>query len=317
MGMDKDIQDALDKFGWVPVRTTGKHPIYEHPEHGRMPISTTKMRYRAKKNLLRDLERGPRSSGENQGDVAPDKASSLFEFQPVTHLTDALSEVFPNIDIGSISKVVNNQLNRHKGLTFEQRSCTDDDRVRYKLSRRTKYLYRVEDTKKNRSVLQNAGLDVEVPSPKKSDARVPTAPGVDWHKKAVEFKELFDAACEESDELRQELSAMEQDYLAVKDRNEQLQRQIEDLKNTKVPAAQTALQNRIDALEAQRDAHLKHIRDLKEKIEELEAAASALEQKSHAPVGDAEKRLAKARAKLTEMAQDNPSLYQVLYEIFA
>lgn len=301
---DKDIKKALDENGWELVRTSGKHPVFEHPEFGRMPVSNTPIDYRAKKNTLLNIRRGPMpASGQVKNDVKPPEPEGPFQFQSLTDLMDLLEEHLPSVDRSSIAKATRGVLDTHQDLTFVRRECTDEDRVTYKLSGRTKYLYAVEDTPANRRLLISAGMDVEpaeedvqmthVPDPPKPDASIE----VDWHSKAVEFKELFDEAIKESEELRTQVEQLEREAAKWKKAHDEVATELAEANGAAGGHAATA-----------------SIR--KSRIEELEAKVKELESSESSEVSDASARLSKARKVLTEMAETDPTLYKVLYDVF-
>ena len=68
----KEIQEAVERLGWVHERTSGSHLIYKHPTFKGLlvvpyPPSGKELNYYLVKKILRDAKRGPRF---NQGECA-------------------------------------------------------------------------------------------------------------------------------------------------------------------------------------------------------------------------------------------------------
>jgi len=289
--MDKDVKKALKEFGWTYVREGGNHSIYEHPAHGRMPVKASKLYYRAKNNLLRDLEHGPQRPYDKTGeDEEPAIPSSPFDPMPA-------KEIMPLLDVtsGMLSQATTGVTHTASGYTLSRVEATPELLMKYKASAHTKFFYFVDDTPENRKLLHERGFDVEPPEEQEESYDAPTYKvadsgtelEVDWQAKAAELKELFEEACRESEELREHLG--------------EHKKKIEMLKKT--------LESRL----ARND-------ELQARVDELEAENRLLNKTGHAPAveqGSAQHKLEELRRKLTEKAVDDPSLYKLLYETFA
>jgi len=333
--MDKDVKKALKEFGWTYVREGGNHSIYEHPAHGRMPVKASKLYYRAKNNLLRDLEHGPQRPYDKTGeDEEPAIPSSPFDFMPAKEIMTLL-----DVTSGMLSQATTGVTHTASGYTLSRVEATPELLMKYKASAHTKFFYFVDDTPENRKLLHERGFDVEPPEEQEESYDAPTYKvadsgtelEVDWQAKAAELKELFEEACRESEELREKLKDAPQDTdlnslrADIRELNERLEREDKAKREaqSKLETAREHLgehKKKIEMLKKTLESRLARNDELQARVDELEAENRLLNKTGHAPAveqGSAQHKLEELRRKLTEKAVDDPSLYKLLYETFA